>query len=66
MTHIPAASGSAQRMRRPGSPKEYRELAVKDRIFTTLAWPHVALSNGRVFCRDREGNVVCFEVGKAN
>ena len=46
------------------SPKEYKELAVKDKIFGALAWPHVALANGRVVCRDREGNVVCFAVGK--
>ncbi|HSQ57833.1 MAG TPA: PQQ-binding-like beta-propeller repeat protein [Gemmata sp.] len=46
------------------SPKEYKELAVKDQIFNDLAWPHVALANGRLFCRDRVGNVVCFEVGK--
>jgi outer membrane protein assembly factor BamB len=46
------------------SPKAYKELAVKDRLFATQAWPHVVLSGGRVYCRDREGNLVCFVVGK--
>jgi outer membrane protein assembly factor BamB len=46
------------------SPKAYKELAVKDRLFATHAWPHVVVAGGRVYCRDREGNVVCFGVGK--
>ncbi|HKA07872.1 MAG TPA: PQQ-binding-like beta-propeller repeat protein [Gemmataceae bacterium] len=50
---------SAQR-----SPKSYTELAVKDRLFKSQAWPHVVIAGGRVYCRDREGNLVCFEVGK--
>ena len=43
------------------SPTKYTELAVQDRLFESHAWPHVALSNGRIFCRDREGNFACFE-----
>lgn len=46
------------------SPNEYKELAVKDKIFGSLAWPHVALAGGRVYCRDRDGNLACFEVAK--
>lgn len=46
------------------SPKAYTELAAKDRIFESLAWPHVALANGRVYCRDREGNLACLELSK--
>jgi outer membrane protein assembly factor BamB len=46
------------------SPKAYKELAVKDRIFDAFAWPHVALAKGRILCRDREGHVACFAVGK--
>ncbi|MBO0698177.1 MAG: PQQ-binding-like beta-propeller repeat protein, partial [Zavarzinella sp.] len=38
------------------SPKAYTELAVKDRLFKTQAWPHVVVAGGRVYCRDREGN----------
>jgi len=45
------------------SPKEYTELAVKDRLFATHAWPHVVIAGGRVYCRDREGNLACFVVG---
>src|SRR5262245_9448289 len=50
---------SAQR-----SPKSYTELAVKDRLFKSQAWPHVVIAGGRVYCRDREGNLACLEVGK--
>jgi outer membrane protein assembly factor BamB len=46
------------------SPKTYTELAVRDRIFSTSAWPHVVLAGGRIFCRDREGNLASFDVGK--
>lgn len=24
------------------------------------AWPHVVLAKGRIYCKDREGNIVCF------
>ncbi|HJZ91571.1 MAG TPA: PQQ-binding-like beta-propeller repeat protein [Gemmataceae bacterium] len=46
------------------SPKKYTELAVRDRIFAASAWPHVAVAGGRAFCRDRDGNLACFERGK--
>ncbi len=46
------------------SPDAYKELAVKDKIFESLAWPHVALAAGRIFCRDRDGNLACFEKAK--
>ena len=46
------------------SPKSYKELAVKDKIFATHAWPHVALSSGRIYCRDRDGKIACIEMGK--
>lgn len=26
------------------------------------AWPHVVLANGRIFCRDRSGTLVCLEL----
>jgi outer membrane protein assembly factor BamB len=42
------------------SPKAYKELAVKDKLFTTHAWPHVALADGRVYCRARDGNLAVF------
>lgn len=43
------------------SPDAYKELAVKDKLFKTQAWPHVALAGGRVYCRDREGNMLVFK-----
>src|SRR5262245_4449705 len=46
------------------SPKSYTELAIRDRIFGTHAWPHVALAAGRIYCRDRDGNLACFATGK--
>jgi outer membrane protein assembly factor BamB len=46
------------------SPKEYVELAVRDKLFKSAAWPHVALAGGQVYCRDRDGNVAVFGVGK--
>ena len=44
------------------SPKQYRELAKRRRIFRRDAWPHVVLSCGRLFCKDRDGNLACFEL----
>lgn len=46
------------------SPDAYKELAAREKIFGALAWPHVALAAGRVYCRDRDGNLACFERGK--
>jgi len=42
------------------SQAEYRELAVRDKIFKAAAWPHVAVGGGRVVCRDKDGNLACF------
>jgi hypothetical protein len=44
------------------SPEAYTELAVRDGIFNTDVWPHVVLSGGQLFCKDRAGNLVCFGV----
>ena len=46
------------------SPSKYTELAVRDRIFGALAWPHVAVAGGRIVVRDREGHLACFAVAK--
>ena len=43
------------------SPTTYNELASIDNVFSTDVWPHVALANGRLFCKDRDGNMACFE-----
>lgn len=41
------------------SPTKYVELASRKRLLPKDAWPHVVLTDGRLFCRDREGNLVC-------
>ncbi len=41
---------------------EYRELARTVRIFSATAWPHVVLAGGRLYCKDRDGNLKCFQV----
>jgi outer membrane protein assembly factor BamB len=45
------------------APDEYRELAGRRDLFATDAWPHVVLAEGRLLCRDRAGNLVCFQIG---
>jgi outer membrane protein assembly factor BamB len=44
------------------SAREYTELALKPRVFTVHAWPHVTPSGGRLFVKDRQGNLKAFEV----
>jgi outer membrane protein assembly factor BamB len=44
------------------APREYRVLATQERICRSDAWPHVVLSGGRLFCKDRNGTLVCLEV----
>lgn len=46
------------------SPTAYKELAVRDKMFSAVAWPHVAVAGGRVYCRDRDGNLACFRLAK--
>jgi outer membrane protein assembly factor BamB len=41
------------------SPGAYKELGRLDRLFNTDVWPHVALSDGSVFLKDRDGNLKC-------
>jgi outer membrane protein assembly factor BamB len=47
------------------SPDRYKELAVTARIFSAAVWPHVVLSDGRLYCKDRDGNLKCFRVRDA-
>lgn len=42
------------------SPTAYKELASFDLRARSDVWPHVVLSGGRIYCKDREGNVTCF------
>ncbi|MCA9068179.1 MAG: PQQ-binding-like beta-propeller repeat protein [Planctomycetaceae bacterium] len=42
------------------SPKKFTELAHGRSLFRSDAWPHLVLANGRIFVKDREGNLACF------
>lgn len=44
------------------SPKSYKEHVRLDNLGDTDVWPHVALSEGRLICRDRRGKLRCFGV----
>lgn len=38
------------------------ELARVEKVVPGTGYPHVALSDGLVACKDRDGNLVCFSV----
>lgn len=40
-----------------------RLLKIHTNVLQDRAWPHVALGNGRLVCRDLSGNLVCFIIG---
>lgn len=42
------------------SPNQYTEIARLDRIFTTHAWPPVAISGGKLVLKDRSGKIKVF------
>ena len=44
------------------SPKKYTELSRQDQILKNDVWPHVVLAGGKLFCKDRDGNMICFQV----
>lgn len=44
------------------SPKKYVQVATSTVLSKTDAWPHVVFSDGRLICRDRNGNVRCMTV----
>lgn len=45
------------------SPDKYRELAKPKRLMhRDAAWPHVVLANGRIFCKDRNGEIQCLQL----
>jgi outer membrane protein assembly factor BamB len=39
---------------------KYTELSLKRGILNQSAWPHVALAQGRVFCKDSKGNIKAY------
>lgn len=44
------------------SPDKYTELATVKGIADADAWPHVALADGRLYCKARSGEIACFEL----
>ncbi len=42
---------------------KYRQLARVDKIVSGTCYPHVALADGIIACKDKEGRLVCFSVG---
>ncbi len=44
------------------SRNEYREVASRKNVMRSYAWPHVVLANGLLYCKDRDGNLACFDV----
>jgi outer membrane protein assembly factor BamB len=43
---------------------KYVELAVRDSLSSTDVWPHVVLADGRLFCKDRLGQLACFRISR--
>ncbi|MFN0128052.1 MAG: PQQ-binding-like beta-propeller repeat protein [Verrucomicrobiales bacterium] len=46
------------------SPSAFKLLAERKGILRDMAWPHVVLAGGRLFCKDRAGNLKCLALGK--
>lgn len=46
------------------SPKAYKELAVREKVFGASSWPHAALASGRLVLRDRDGHLACFALAR--
>ena len=44
------------------SPKKYAVLTRRRGLFQSDVWPHIVLADGRLFCKDRGGNLKCFSV----
>jgi hypothetical protein len=44
------------------SPTKYVELASRKGLLRKDAWPHVVLSDGKLLCKDRDGNLVCLSI----
>lgn len=48
----------------PRAGDAYTELARIDDVFQSDVWPHVVLADGRLYCKDREGHLKCFVIGR--
>ncbi len=44
------------------SPNMYTELSVRPGVGSAHTWPHVALADRRVYVRDLDGNLLCFDL----
>lgn len=44
------------------SPTKYTELARRSGLCESDVWPHIVLSDHRLYCKDRLGNLKCFAV----
>ena len=44
------------------APDDYKELAWKGSVLRAEAWPAVILAGGRIYCKDRTGNLKCFAI----
>ena len=42
------------------SPKKYTELFRKRGLLKNDVWPHIVLSGGKLYCKDRDGNMACY------
>ncbi len=47
----------------PRAADRYQELAAERLRFSSEAWPHVVLANGRLYCKSRGGDLRCFVAG---
>ena len=44
------------------SPAQYRELARVEALPKTVVWPHVVFAGGRVYCKNKQGRLICYSV----
>lgn len=46
---------------RERAPQKLTTLAQRKQLFKNDVWPHVVLTDGRILCKDRDGNLVCLD-----
>jgi hypothetical protein len=46
------------------APREPKILFQRDGLFHHDVWPHVVLADGHLYCKDKQGNVKCFALGR--
>ncbi len=45
------------------SPEKYQQIAQAGPLFKVDVWPHIVLAAGRLYCKDRDGNIICLATG---